>query len=207
MQKGFAPILILVGILIIMVVAGGAFYFGRQTTPKPQTQNPVVTSTPQPSPSPDETSNWKTYTNTKNGYSFKYPSDWSISGIGPGGAEYTSGSATRADAGTIHISTPMQCPTGLPNAGLNDCSEGIDIDFLDNPKNLSAEEYARYLKWNQAQYKSITINHITWLMADEIQKYGVALFLQKGSKIYMINANKPITPTENLILSTFRFLP
>lgn len=49
MQKGFAPILILIGILVIMAVASGAYYFGKSQTPKPQIQNPVVVSpTPQP---------------------------------------------------------------------------------------------------------------------------------------------------------------
>lgn len=74
-QKGQTGILILAGIVILVALAGGIFYLGRVTAPKPQPQN-VVTSSPQPSPSPtDETANWKTYTNTKYGYSIKYPSE------------------------------------------------------------------------------------------------------------------------------------
>lgn len=53
-QKGLATILILVGILIIALIAGGAYYLGRQTTHLPQTQNPLVTSTPQPSSTPEK---------------------------------------------------------------------------------------------------------------------------------------------------------
>lgn len=71
MQRGFSPILILVGILIIVAVTGGAFYFGRQTT-KPQ-----FISNPEVSPSPAETANWKTYTSSF-GYSFKYPSELNL---------------------------------------------------------------------------------------------------------------------------------
>lgn len=83
MQKGQAGIWIIVAALVI-VIAGGAYYLGRQTTSKPS--NSVVTSqTAQPTPvsSPSdaspvppgaaETANWKTYINTKYGFSFKYP--------------------------------------------------------------------------------------------------------------------------------------
>lgn len=44
MQKGFAPIIILVGIVVLAGVAGGAYYFGKSQAPKPQLPNPVVTS-------------------------------------------------------------------------------------------------------------------------------------------------------------------
>ena len=76
MQKGNTLIFPLIGVLVLV---GGAFYLGRQTTPKPS-PNPVVTSqTPQPTPTPfpstDETANWKSFTNTKYGYSIKYPPD------------------------------------------------------------------------------------------------------------------------------------
>lgn len=44
-QKGFAPILIALGIMLILIVAGGAYYFGTiKNKPQSQTQNPVVTS-------------------------------------------------------------------------------------------------------------------------------------------------------------------
>lgn len=81
MQKGQAQVLILAGIVLAIALAGGIFYLGRITTPKPEN---VITSSPQPSPAPDETvytesdrsANWKTYTNTKEPkFSFKYPSD------------------------------------------------------------------------------------------------------------------------------------
>lgn len=52
-QKGFAPILIALGILLIVGIAGGAYYFGTLKNTKPQSQNSVVVSqTPQPKPSP-----------------------------------------------------------------------------------------------------------------------------------------------------------
>lgn len=78
MQKGQVQVLILAGIVILVAVAGGIFFLGRITAPKPQTQTPVTTSSPQPFPtSVDETANWKTYS-TKEIY-FKYPPDLVVS--------------------------------------------------------------------------------------------------------------------------------
>lgn len=80
MQKGFSLILALVGVAFITVIAGGIFYLGRVTTPKPQIQNPTVTSTTQPTSSPitASTSNLQVYKNTTYNYSLEVPTDWSI---------------------------------------------------------------------------------------------------------------------------------
>lgn len=86
MQKGFAPILILVEILVIMAVAGGVYYFAKFQSVKPQ--NSLVSQTSQPTinPQPTQTSNetvsWKTYTNTKYGFTFRYPPFWDLETLG-----------------------------------------------------------------------------------------------------------------------------
>lgn len=94
MQKGQAPILIVVGLLILAVAIGGVFYLGRKTI-KTQPQNPnqkACTMEAKICPDgsgvgrtgpncefaecpkvSDETANWKTYTDTKYGFSFMYP--------------------------------------------------------------------------------------------------------------------------------------
>ncbi|MBI2018289.1 hypothetical protein HYS96_01145 [Candidatus Daviesbacteria bacterium] len=79
MQKGQVQI-ILIGILVLAVVAAGAYYLGRQTTPKPSLAPVITSQTPQPSPSPtDETANWKTYTfknpNIPYNYVISHPSE------------------------------------------------------------------------------------------------------------------------------------
>lgn len=106
MQRGFAPILILVGILIIMAVAGGAYYVGAGKNVvlppalKACTQeakqcsdgsyvvrsglNCEFSSCPAPTgveasgaPNGDaEAADWKTYTDQS--YSFKYPQDATV---------------------------------------------------------------------------------------------------------------------------------
>lgn len=78
-QKGFAPILIALGVILILGVVSGAYYFGKSQSVKPTIQNSVVTSqTPQPTPSPtpDAIANWRTYTNTQYKFTLSYPEDW-----------------------------------------------------------------------------------------------------------------------------------
>lgn len=68
-QKGFAPILI---VFVVAVLAfGGYYYFGVQKAKKSEPVQQAKTI--QVAPEVDETTSWKTYTNTKFGFSFKYP--------------------------------------------------------------------------------------------------------------------------------------
>lgn len=84
-EKGFVPLLILVGVLILVAVGSGAYYLGTVKN-KPSNQNQVVTSQTNPSPivqraqltpspSPDETANWKEYRDEILKFSIKYPDD------------------------------------------------------------------------------------------------------------------------------------
>lgn len=51
---------------------------------KTATTTATTSVSPAASPSADVTANWKTYTNDTYGFSFKYPSDWSITNNTPG---------------------------------------------------------------------------------------------------------------------------
>lgn len=74
-EKGFSPILVLVGVLILVAVGGGAYYLGTIKNKSP-IQNQATISPAKPSPSPAETANWKTFQSQK--FTFMYPSDWLI---------------------------------------------------------------------------------------------------------------------------------
>lgn len=89
MQKGFSVILVLVGLVAVVVVAGGIFYVARLTAPKPQPESsvsklessPISTSKPSNVNSQTSTDSsmivgWKTHTNSEGNYSVQYPSDW-----------------------------------------------------------------------------------------------------------------------------------
>lgn len=79
MQKGFAPILLLITLVVLATVGGGVYYLSKSQISKSASQI-VISPTPQPTSTPtsisDETANWKTYGSED--YSISYPSDWSI---------------------------------------------------------------------------------------------------------------------------------
>ena len=82
-------------LLIIFLVGGGAYLLGvnknsssqkntnliaATSAPSP-TLTPVPTIQPSPTSSLNSTANWKTYTSTLEGLSFKYPNEWTLDKI------------------------------------------------------------------------------------------------------------------------------
>ena len=70
---------ILIGIILILILSlslGGYLLLNKMGI-KPSTST-VTLKTTNPTSTPDPTANWKTYTNTKYNYSFKYPGDWKL---------------------------------------------------------------------------------------------------------------------------------
>lgn len=83
-QKGLAVIPILLALLIISILIGGAYYFGKSQSIKPTIQTPQAVPT---LIATTETSNWKTYNYSVKGLelSFRYPPDWEKFPQGEGG--------------------------------------------------------------------------------------------------------------------------
>lgn len=79
MRKGFAPILIVVALLsILVIVFFGLRYYAKTHNTWVGENTPILTQDqtlpPQATPTPfDETANWKTYTNVQYRFLIKYP--------------------------------------------------------------------------------------------------------------------------------------
>lgn len=85
-QRGNVPIII-AGIILLLVVGSGAYYWGMQNTKYRQVNNSEasISKNNQPIGNPtivNDTANWKTYTNAKYGYTIMYPEDWYV--LSPG---------------------------------------------------------------------------------------------------------------------------
>ena len=137
-QKGFAPILILIGIFIVTAVAGGVYYFGKNSSSLRGTNeksDAAISHTPSPtyspSPSMDETSTWKVYEDAD--YNFKHPSDWSVVKI-----DYSNSTQITNKNQTVTITIlEEQYPYGY---GGDDKFDTRDIKITVGNKEYSAKE-------------------------------------------------------------------
>lgn len=201
MQKGQILIFLLVGILVIGV-AGGAFYLGRSTIQKPLPTPSTASQTPQPNPTPsEETANWKTYTNNQLHYSIKYPNDQFIN-CGKDdfllykGREATRGCPQGEEIPAFTISTHGGSGYSLETSQYPECysvkKETINVgglpatkysnQIIDDPSSKCSNTVVSYAKSNV----TILLNHGTDLLIYSFYE----------------NADKDI---KNKMLSTFKF--
>lgn len=204
-QKGFAPILII--LLIALAIGGYLFYSDK--IPLPQTTSPLSPSASQEPNGSLETANWKTYTNTKYNFSFKYPSDDS--------KEY----------GTFKLlgenNNPKEMDGNLErlsyvNIGYPQSDVAIIFNLYSNPSKLSSERWWR--DNSQSLYKFVHTGYSVSEMSDtDLNQakgpFSVTLIHEAaGLKLKTIYVSHNSYTMEifgtgsstNQILSTFKFL-
>ncbi len=210
MQKGFTPILILVGILVIVAVAGGAYFFGKSQVSKSQLPNPVVTSqTPQPIITSQSSStvvpsnNLKTFNDSTYKYSFKYPDTWLVNQSDQGdyqfqvwdrsidifSSPYTSTSKYPDVMGQLYIWKPVVA------------GKKIDIQsFLEKPPvgGFKEAKIGGYIAYRADEVKNDTIN-ISVVFEKDTRVFQIAFAISEGQQQ---EANKAISEK---ILQSFRF--
>lgn len=193
-QKGIAYLYILLGALVLVLVAGGAYYIGTRNVQPQQAINIPAVSQPTPTVAP--TANWQTYTNAKYMYSFKYPQTWRISSPNDAGAVFITSRPTTKKAG------------GDFTPGV----AGIGVSITSNTKATVIQNTLGVEKKSET-----TINGIS---ATEIQGHsGVAGSVFFDSVLFEHNGNtyeftlttqdpdliQPLTTEFHQILSTFTF--
>lgn len=81
-QKGFAPLLILIAVLIVAGIAIGAYNLGTKNTQKQPVATPTSQVTPTSSPSPSseatDSASIQLSLQKKYGFSMSFPSDWEL---------------------------------------------------------------------------------------------------------------------------------
>lgn len=228
MQKGFVPILILLGVLVIAGLVGGAFYLGKSAnlqktapgpviTPQTQTPSPKVSALPLQTLTPitDETTTWKTYTNSKIGFEIKYPPDIDIAGqLGLG-----LGPITENESKHVALGSGLLGPT---KTGSQSSFEG-QMSIAMTPFQGSVEDFVNSGQVPEFRIYSIpavqkygltqkeSINNIEMFFYDSLGDtpfYGhLVFFVGKGYafELRLDDRVKKFQGTPLEILSTFKF--
>ncbi len=189
----------------------GEYFFGKFLTPKPQPQNPVVTSqTPQPtiisSSSPGETANWKTYTNTQFGYSLKYPS--SSSGL----TNFTCDNEKRFGLAKNELASKACLPGDLYRNTIE-----VMAAFTNQPQ--KEDDFTGYPETTLAKenividgVRGFKLTYTKIAPAPYPDKWNIVVVYQKGILYNLVFAERiPLDSAYesifNQILSTFKFIP
>lgn len=85
MQKGLATVFLVVGCLLLIILAGGVYYFTNQVIPSAKPRTAVL-----PTPKPATTASWKTYKNPLYLFTIQFPINWKIEPLNSEGDSYTS---------------------------------------------------------------------------------------------------------------------
>lgn len=197
-QKGLAPILLLFALVAIIAVAGGAYYFVKSQSPKPQT--PQIISTPSSIPDasrepngPAETANWKTYANAKLGVSFNIPRNWEVQ-------EFT----FSLNAGMEDISMG---PEGkLRPISLSVATRKTDASELKRPYTITNEIYSVEEKVSNSSGYTFTEYVLTFKGSLKGKKSVVKIIEYNNKIVKWEIIDIALKNTFDRILSTFKFL-
>lgn len=215
-QKGQTVVLVLVGIVVLAAVSGGAYYLINPRLSRPQTQNPVVSpaskpvttsqpiSTSQSASALDETANWKTYTNDKFKISFKYPVFYTITEYGGNSVFFTRTTKEKQFLEDCFARKQPEC---------NNYPLRISFDNPERSSNASLKDFiALYTHSDVSGYLTKTLSGFPALQK-QFEGVGIVnnTFVDRGNTILYIQGNSIINAQENIgvfnrILSTFRFI-
>lgn len=155
-QKGYTPMILLIGVVVITSIVGGAYFFGKLPI-KPTDNNPKActleakicpdgsvvgrsgpncefTQCPEvaPTKSADEIANWKTYTNEKYSFSFKHPDLTELTNT-----NYPGGSIEKL---LVDMHRDIQQIPGTTAY----YQDSLLIDLFDNQEGISLESYVEF---------------------------------------------------------------
>lgn len=189
---------VILGVLVFAGAVFGAYKIGQkqiQFQPSP-TPEAVV------SPSPDPTADWETYTNTKYGYSIKYPQNYSLGSFGEEKPETLANIELKSPESTISIIWMTESPE-------------YSVSLVDWYNNLSTVEipYTSYGAQTSPDYterKEIEIGGVKGIQLKQIGEHGdfADILLPLLNAVVEIGIDYDIieTPEIKQILSTFKFL-
>ncbi len=187
-QKG--NFLIPIGVIFLVIIVGVAVYYlgiqeRNQTAPQTVSNNQAINNS-QPTTSPfnnTEISNWKTYTNNKYQFSFKYPSEWTYADS----SELALGQDSERRKGGYHLLLGDPNNTVSAGGGKTIIAGSISINIY-NKDNYAffSEDLSDYHKDGKAK----TIN-VTGLDIQEVHHTAcptnedcISVIFKKGGNVF-----------------------
>lgn len=202
-RKGYlAPPVVIILALITLAVAATLlfqakfFSVGKNPSPTPQpaaiSPQPTPKISPQPTPTTDETANWKTYTNTKYKFSFKYP-NYAELAYGAGGV----GSPLYVDENSSSIIVqPIKGENSYFGLGINTTNKSLDKIEKDLINDKNNTDFTRV---KAGGYEAIRFNYYGSIPQVIVIKDG------NEFEFDIAQDNPPYLDISNQILSTFKF--
>src|SRR5258708_13469246 len=202
MRKGFAPILI---VLIIAVLIAAAYFLGKKNSNLGINILPSASSTPSlVDVVPSETASWKMYMNTKYNYQVKYPNRWGNPYL-PGPAYANPESATKTSYGYVLFVSTSSAKLDSIYLFVSPFTENIDSWMLQDPNSSNVlKNYPDLTKIDTS------INGVIWRKVSvkfnlnkDFQYWAYMIKNGKGVEIYSTEGFSEIEFDQ--ILSTFKF--
>ncbi len=156
-QKGFSIIFILLGVVVVIGLAGGVYYLGKFQVSKPQPQNPMVVSqTPQvtPSSTPNEIVNFN--------FTFKY-------GVrnDPGGLRNILNTSEQTYTKDMVSGQDITTKLSLTNDELKQVLQKVlSINLFDLPNDFSDTQPScktPYSSYDLTIIYGNTVKHLSWI--------------------------------------------
>lgn len=211
--------LILGCILILLLVGGGAYYLGTKKSseqtltinkPSPASNQQINVITPSISPASVDMTDWKTYTDSKQMYSIKYPSDWHIfpnviGGIVPGYDGTVINSASKLEPHGETLAENGQAGIAINIAGIDKSESESIIDYV--KKKFSSPDT------KNPSYSTVEMNGNSGLKyirsANEPDSGQPIYYISNKNKVYTVNVSVQNPQYENIvnqILQSFTFI-
>lgn len=201
MKKGFASIIILLGIALIILI-GGVVVYQKILAPK---VNSTSTPTLSPTPTPDTTAEWKNFDSPEMHFQLKYPNTVNV-GLSTVNSQQT--------VSLAYFGKYQGSNTGwVDGITMSITYNLINPPVLDNLKNLINDKIKLFPNTFQPS-KDVKIGDFSGYQSDRIDGGGVTdLYLVNGDRAYLL-INITVMDSHNLgyqkiadqILSTFKFL-
>ena len=208
-QRGFAPVIV---ILVVLIGFVGVYFLGTLKN-KPSTVNPTSSPvavakesaipTVKPVATTDLTADWKTYTNTKFGFSFKYPTDFKTTLSPTTGEEFNLVVDKKTNVSEMGF-VPVQFSINMSRDENN---------MIRNITTLSQAEEIYKINRNQTRKSILLDNKSAVTVAGLVEGLGPGTgqflsytFVKLNNEVLIIQlGNKDYQTELNQILSTFKF--